>query len=387
MKYLHLLWAGLRRRPLRTLFTFLSTFFAFLLFGLLAATRMAFDGGIEVADAERLLVISKVGFLDVLPVSYGRRIEAVEGVETISGSWWFGGYHKEKRNAFPQFTADESYLDMYPELIIDAAEREAWLKDRDGALIGEALANRFGWKVGDRIPIISPIHQRKDGGHAWEFDISGIMRAGKKGVDTTYMLFHNDYLEEGRAFGQGTMGWYVVKIADTSMSAQVIGVIDGMFANSPTETKTLPEDAFVQEFVGQVGDIGKIFTGIVAVVLFTLFMVTANTMAQGVRERTSELAVMNVLGYSRRKLAGLILAEAVLLVLLGGGLAIAAALPLVAWIAGDPQIGGFFPAFYLSGKYIAIAFGLMLMLGLLSGLIPSVRALTMRNADGLRRLV
>lgn len=384
MKYLHLLWAGLRRRPLRTAFTMLSTFFAFLLFGLLAATRMAFDGGVDVADAQRLFVINKVSLIQPLPMSYGNRIAAIDGVEAVVGNSWFGGYFQEKKNFFANFAVDENYLDLYPELVIGDGERQRWNATRDGVLLGEALAQRFGWKVGDRIPLISPIYTRKDGSNTWDFEVTGIMRAGKQGVDTTYLIFHTEYLDEGRSFGEGTIGWYLLKIDDAGRAAQVGGQIDAMFANSPTETRTAPEDAFVADFARQVGDIGKIFSSIVTVVLFTLFLVTANTMAQGVRERTSELAVMNVLGFSRRKLALMLMAESVLLVLVGGGLAMLIAKPMTAAIG--QSLSGFLPTFYLTTRYVLVAFALMVLLGVFSGLVPAIRALTMKNVDGLRRV-
>ena len=384
MKYAHLIWAGLKRRKLRTLFTLLSTFFAFLLFGMLAATENAFQGGVEVANAERLFVMSKVSIINPLPASYRQRLETIDELEYISPSAWFGGYYQEERNFFAQFTADDSYLDMYADqLIISPEEREAWNNERTGALLGEAIANRFGWQVGDRIPIITPIYQKEDGSNTWEFTVSGIMRGANASVDTTYMLFHNEYLEEGRAFGKGTTGWYTIKVADASQSEAVANRIDDMFMNSAFETKTMPEDAWVKGFISQVGDIGKIFASIVTVVLFTLFLVTANTMAQGVRERTGELAVMNVLGFSRQKLAALMLIESVVLILIGGGLAVVAAKFVTAGLAKTLQ--GFLPGFFFGGDAIVLAFVLMLLLGVLSGLVPAFRALTLRNVEGLAR--
>ena len=384
MKYLHLVWAGLKRRKLRTLFTLLSTFFAFVLFGLLAATKTAFQGGIDVANAERLFVMSKVSIINPLPASYRQRLETIEEIEAISPSAWFGGYYQEEKNFFAQFSADDSYLDMYSDqLILSQEERDAWNRDRTGALLGEALANRFGWKVGDRIPIITPLYQQADGSNTWEFTISGIMRGSSEKVDTTYMLFHNEYLEEGRAFGKGTTGWYTIKVADVSQSESVAARVDEMFMNSSFETKTMPEDAWVKSFISQVGNIGKIFASIVTVVLFTLFLVTANTMAQGVRERTSELAVMNVLGFSRQKLAALMMTESIVLILIGGSLAVLVAVFLSKGMAA--QLQGFLPGFYFGPDAIALAFGLMLLLGVLSGLVPAFRALTMRNIEGLAR--
>lgn len=385
MKYFYLLWAGLKRKPLRTTFTLFSIFFSFLLFALLAATRLAFDAGVDLAGADRILVINKITLINPLPQSYGNRIAQVDGVEQVVHATWFGGYYQEEKNFFAQFPTEEEYLDIYPELLISDEERAAWVADRSGAVIGKKLADRFGWKVGDRIPVISPIWSRQDGGNTWEFNVRGIFRGDKEGVDTTYMLFHYDYLDEGRAYGDGTVGWYIVKVADPDAAPAIAERIDALFANSPNETKTSPEKAFVQGFINQVGDIGKIFVGVVTVVLFTLFLVMANTMAQGVRERSSELAVMNILGFSRKKLAGLIVAESVLLTVIGGGLAFLIAFPLIKGIA--KQISGVMPAFFINREYVLLGFGLMVLLGIVSGAFPAIRALTMKNVDALRRVV
>ncbi|MEL7448646.1 MAG: FtsX-like permease family protein [Pseudomonadota bacterium] len=386
MKYLPLIWHNMFRRRLRTVVTVLSVTIAFLLFGFLTAIRSGLEGGVEVAGVDRLIMVDRVAIINPLPLSYRNRIVATKGVSAVTHATWFGGYYQDKRNFFAQFPVEpESYLEMYPEVVLPQAQRAAWLADRGGAVIGRALADRFGWKVGDRIPIITPIWSRRDGQAAWDFTIRGIFDAGKEGFDTTNMLFHYEYLNEGRAFGNGLVGWYIIQIDDPDQVATMSAALDALFANSSSETKTSSEATFLQGFADQVGDIGAIFTAIVAVVFLTLLLISGNTMAQSVRERTSDLAVMATLGFSRWRIASLVVIEAMLISLIGGGLGLG-----LAWLAvtvgGDPT-SGYLPAFFIAPQYMVLGVGLVVLLGLFSGVLPAWQAVRLRDVDALRRTV
>ncbi len=382
MKYLPLVWRGLMRRKLRTLFTALSIFIAFVLFGALMALKVAFGMGVELAGQDRLVMIQKVSFIQPLPLSYKERIAATAGVAGVTHSSWFGGVYQDPKNFFAQFAVEpESWLAMYPEYVLPEDQKRAWFANRTGAVIGRALADRFGWKVGDRVPL-QPTIWRKADDSPWTFTIDGIYEAGTRGTDTTQFFFHYDYLNEGRMFGQDLTGWYVIRVADPQQSEDVAARLDALFANSPAETKTSTEKAFVQAFAQQIGDIGTILMAILAAVLFTMLLVAANTMAQAVRERTNELAVMKTLGFTDGHLLGLVLAESVLLAVIGGGAGL-----LVAWVitqGGDPT-GGLLPAFFLPPQSLAIGAGLVGLLGIAAGVLPAWQASRLRIVDALRR--
>jgi putative ABC transport system permease protein len=382
VKYFHLVWRSLLRRKVRTLFTALSILVAFLLFGALMALRVAFTLGIDLAGADRLVMIQKVSFIQPLPLSYKGRITAAEGVSAATHSSWFGGVYQDPKNFFAQIAVEpEPFLQMYPEYVLPEDQKRTWYGNRTGAIVGRSLADRFGWKVGDRIPL-QPTIWRKADGSAWEFTIDGIYDAGARGTDVTQMFFHYDYLNESREFGRDLVGWYVVRVSNPDEADRVAQRLDALFANSPSETKTSTEKAFVQAFASQIGDIGAILMAVLVAVLFTILVVAGNTMAQSIRERTNELAVLKTLGFTDGHLLGLVLFESCLLAALGGGIGLA-----LAWIVtqgGDPT-GGFLPAFYLPGRAIAIGIGLILALGIAAGLLPALQASRLRIVDALRR--
>ena len=376
-----LLWRNLFRRKVRTLFTLLSIIVAFVLFIYLAAIRLAFSMGVDVAGVDRLLLIHKVSFIQPLPESYQQRIEATSGVTEVSHQSWFGGIYQDVRNFFPQFAVQsESYLSLYPEYELSEAEREAWLGNRTGAIAGRQLADRFGWKVGDRIPLEGTIWRTRDG-PTWEFVLDGIYDA-EPAVDTGQFFFHYEYLAEANSQGRGWVGMYVIRINDPERAVEIAAAIDDRFANSPFETKTSTEKAFAQSFASQVGNIGAIVTAVLIAVLFTLLLVTANTVAQSVRERTSELAVMKTLGFSSFGISVFVLAESLLLAVVGGALGIGLGYVLIG--QGDPT-GGFFPAFFVPLGDLVLGCLLVVMLGLASGLMPAIQATRLRIVDALRK--
>jgi putative ABC transport system permease protein len=381
MKFLPLLWSSLWRKKVRTIFTLLSIFVAFLLFGLLMTIRTAFSFGVEIAGLDRLVLIHKVSLIMPLPVSYLERLRATEGVTLATHNSWFGGVYQDPSNFFAQISVEpEPFMKLYPEYKVPPEQMKAWLADRQGALVGVDLAKRFNWKIGDRVPIVGTIWQPKQG-QVWEFNIAG-MYDGDPGVDKTQFFFRYDYLNENRRQGDGLVGWYIVKIADPSKAQQMGARFDQMFANSSAETKTTTEKGFVEGFAKQVGDIGAIMIAILVAVLFTMMLVAANTMAQSVRERTSEVGVLKTLGFSNASILMLVLSEAVLIAVIGGGLGL-----LAAWLfiqRGDPT-GGMLPIFILPARDVATGAVLIVVLGLVSGVLPALNAMQLKITDALRR--
>jgi putative ABC transport system permease protein len=382
MKYLPLVWRSLWRRKVRTIFTLLSIFVAFLLFGLLMTIRAAFSLGVDVAGLDRLMVIHKISIIMPLPIAYRGRLESVPGVEAVTHNTWFGGIYQDPSNFFAQIAIEpEKYFGMYPEVHLPAEQMKAWLADRQGAVAGRDLANRFGWKVGDRIPIQGTYYRAKGASQTWEFNLVGIYD-GEPGIDKSNFFFRYDYFDERRANGSGEIGWYVVKIKDASHAKEMASRFDEMFANSPAETKTTSEKGFLDGFAKQVGDIGAIMIAILAAVLFTMLLVVGNTMAQAVRERTSELAVMKTLGFSNVKILSLVLAESLFIAVVAGGLGL-----LTAWAIvqrGDPT-GGLLFTFQLPRRDLLTGALLMVGVGFVAGLLPATNAMRIRITDALRR--
>jgi putative ABC transport system permease protein len=384
VKFLPIVWRNLLRRKIRTTFTLLSIFVAFVLFGVLMAIRAAFSMGIELAGADRLMILNKISIIMPLPRSYGERVRTLEGVKDVTHANWFGGYYQETKNAFANMAVDgESWLRMYPEFVVPEDQKKAWLADRSGAIVGADTAKRFGWKVGDRIPLQATIFRRPDG-QAWEFNVNGIYDSPVKGTDKTQLFFHYEYLNEAvRSIGfADQIGWYVIRVADSEQSPVIAKKIDEMFANSPAETKTDTEKAFVAGFAKQIGNIGLITQLIATAAIFMILIVTANTMAQSIRERTGELGVLKTLGFSDGRVLSMVLLESCVIALTGGVAGLA-----VAWVLvglGDPT-GGFLPMFYFPVRDLIAGFALVMLLGLASGALPAWQAGRLRIVDALRR--
>ncbi len=384
MKYLHLIWAALFRRKTRTFLTLVSIIAAFLLFGMLDAVRTAFDSGSQsLAGVDRLVTSSRYSIIQPLPESLGARIATVPGVREVGHANWFGGIYQDPKNFVFSYAVSPNYLDLYPEIHLSAAQRKAFDATRTGAVIGEVLAKKYGWKVGDKVPLQSTIFPQKNGDKTWTFDIVGIYTVGEgaaNGLDQLFML-HWKYFDESNAYGSGTVGWYVDRLADPAQADRVAKAIDALSANSDHETKTQTEQAFSASFAKQLGDIGLIVGSIMGAVFFTLILLTGNTMAQAVRERTSELAVFKTIGFSSRSVLAMVLAESVLLLLIGGviGVGLAAVLaPIVSKGSGGminlPPVG--------AGSW-AIGVGLMVLIGLVVGALPAWRAMRLNIVDAL----
>ncbi len=383
MRFFRLIWGSLMRKKLRTALTLLSIFVAFAMFGLLCTIKEAFTAGVTMAGADRLIVRHKVSLIMNLPVTYGPRMERLPGVAATMHLTWFNGiYRDDPKNFFATLPVDpEPFLAMYPEYLVPDAQRQTWLATRTGAVVGRTLADRFGWKVGDRVPLASPIWLR-DGDEAWEFDIVGIYDGAKKGTDTSGFFFRYDYFDEGRAYWKGMVGWYVVRVTDPARAEEVAAAIDAEFANSPYETKAEPEGAFAQGFVQQMGNIGAILIAVLSAVFFTILLVAGNTMAQAVRERTDEIGVLKALGFTNQLVLALVLAESCLIAG-AGGLAGLGAAWLVA--AGGSPVPAMLPVFYLPLRDVGIGVGLVFALGLAAGILPAIQAMRLQIAAALGR--
>ena len=386
MKYFHLVWAALFRRKTRTIFTLLSVLAAFLLFGMLDAVRAAFNAPPSAAGVSRLVVSSRISIIQPLPQSLLPRIQAIPGVKDVAYANWFGGYYQEPKNQNYMFqvAVNPSYLDAYPELVLSADQRKAFNETRTGAIIGEAAAKTLNIKLGDKIPIKGSIFTNKASGDTtWTFDIVGIFKAGEekqRGLENQ-MLFRWDYFDEGRTFGNGTIGWYITRVNDPNDSEKVAAAIDALSANSDHETKTQTEQAFNLAFVKQLGDIGLIVGAIMAAVFFTLILLTGNTMAQAVRERIPELAVLKTIGFTNKSVLGLVLAEAVLLIVLGGVLGLLLAQVLLPAVNAGSGGRMNFPPIGRSTWTLGLV--LMLAIGLVVGCLPALRGMRLRIVDAL----
>ncbi len=383
MKFLHLIWANLGRKKLRTSLTLLSIVVAFVLFGFLCAIKQALVGGVALAGADRLIVRHKVSIIQLLPESYQSRMLRVPGVTAAVHQTWFGGIYQDPKNFFMQCpVVPEEFMAMFPEFQLPPEQMKAWLATRTGAIVGRNTAQRFGWKIGDKIPIMSPIWMRK----TWEFDLVGIYDGRDKGTDTTALFFRYDFFDESRKaqnWGQGQVGWYTIRVQDPAQAADVARRVDDEFANSPAETKTEPEGAFIQGWANQIGNIALIVAAILGAVFFTILLVTGSTMSQSVRERIGELGVLKAIGFTNGQVLGLVLAESCLLTVLGGLLGLA-----LAWLMisrGDPT-GGLLPLFFFPARDVLLGAGLSIVLGFVTGILPAQQAMRLRVSEALRRM-
>jgi putative ABC transport system permease protein len=383
MKYLPLVWKNLWRRKIRTTLTLFAVIVSFLLFGVLMIIRLAFAGQVEVAGVDRLMMVHKVSIIQPLPISYLEKIRAVPNVTLVSHASWFGGIYQDPSTNVFEFAVDPvTYMQMYPEFKLPPEQMKAWLSDRQGCIVGRDLANRLGWKLGDKIPIKGTFNRPKGGdGVTWEFNIAGIYD-GDASTDKTQFLFRYDYLDENRRNLSGMTGWYLIRVADPSGAADTAATIDKLFENSSAETKTATEKMVAQSFANQVGDIGAIMTRIAVVVLFVILLITASQMALAVRERTKEIAALKAMGFGDGLILNLVLAESLTVSMVGGLIGLG-----FAWLiakGGDPT-GGFLPIFLLKNQDLVLGVALAVLLGLMAGALPAVSAMRLRITDALRR--
>jgi putative ABC transport system permease protein len=385
MKYLHLVWASLFRSKTRTVLTLVSIIAAFLLFGLLDAVRTSFaQAGQSANGAERLQTGSRLSFIQTLPLALESRIAQVPGVKMVTYANWFGGAYQDPRNQVFSFAVAPNYLDVYPEIEVGAAERKAFASTRTGALVGEKLAQRFHWKVGDRVPLQSTIYPDRAGSKDWAFDIVGILhsRDKKSGAFFDSMFLLNwKYFDDTTPYNRGDVGWYVTRVNDVNQADRVAKAIDALSANSDHETRTQTEQAATASWMKQVADIGLIVGSIMGAVFFTLILLSGNTMMRAVSERTAELAVLKTIGFSNRSVLAMVLAESVLLLVLGGlvGLALASAV-IPAVTAGSGGVLNLPPIDWHSW---ALGVVLMVVIGLVVGALPATSAMRLNIVDAL----
>jgi putative ABC transport system permease protein len=380
VKFLPLLFANLFRRKVRTTLTIGSFAVALFLFCLLITIRAAFNQGVEAAGVDRVIVINKVSLIQPLPIAYRDRILRVPGVKEITFANWFGGVYRDEKNFFAQFAIDHNtYRQLYTEFSIPDAEWAAFQADKTGAIVGRVTAERYGFKVGDHVPIIGAIFPGN-----WDFTVRGIYKGTRKSDDETQFWFRWDHLQEKvPEFARNYAGWYTFRLQPGYDLVKVSRDIDERFANSPFETRTQSEQVFMASFVKQMGNIEFLMISIGSVVFFTLLLVTGNTMAMSVRERTGELAVLKTLGFSDRFVLAIVLAESALVAALGGTLGILLAKAFT--LRGDPT-GGMLASFYLPPAAIAAGAALSLFVGVVAGFLPAFNAMRLPVVSALRRL-
>ncbi len=384
MKYFGLVWKGAWRKRIRTSLTILSILVAFLLFTLLNAIGEAFRTGGALTGAERLVVIDKITLINPLPVAYQARIAAIPGVAAVVPQTWFGGYYQDTKQQFAQFPVEpEAYMDVYPEFEMPEEQFAAWRKNRTGAAVGRALAEQYGWEVGDRVPIHSTIYSIRGGGQVWEFDIEAIFDTDDPKGATNFMLFQHDYFREANTFGDGFVGWYTLRLADGANATEIANTIDTQFANSANETETSTEAAVAASFAKQLGNIALIVQLILGAVFFTLLLVAGNTMSQSVRERISELAVLKTLGFRDSTVLGIVLAESILIMLIGGLLGMLLGWLMTVGIAA--ALANFLPGVVVTSNIVLLAIAFMISAGVLAGIFPALQARRLSIVDALAR--
>jgi putative ABC transport system permease protein len=379
-KFFPLLFANLRRRKIRTILTVGSFAVALFLFGLLGAIRYGFRQGIEVAGADRLVVIGRTSIIQPLPLPYLDRLKRIPGVKDAAHATWLGGVYQDPKNFFAQFAiVPEDWRRLYPEFVVPESQWREFLKDRQGCVVGTKLADRFGWTLGDKVPLKIPGYL---GGGSWDFYIRGVYHGTRPQDDETQFWMRHDLLyEKAPPYWRGIVGWYIVRVANPDDAPAISRAIDAEFGNSASETRTQTESAFAASFMKQMGNIEFLILAIGAIVFFTLLLVTGNTMAISVRERTNEIAVLRAIGYTARFVLGLILTESVLIAAVGGALGL--------WFAHgvvQQDITQGLILLYLPVSALVAGAVIALITGGLAGLLPALGAMRLNVANALRRL-
>ncbi|MBN2384235.1 FtsX-like permease family protein [bacterium] len=381
MRYFPLLLANLRRKRVRTALTIASFAVALFLFGLLTTIDNAFYAGVDVAGVDRLVIRNKISLIMPMPISYYERLKQIEGVELISYATWFGGIYQDPKNFFPQMAIEpETWRNMYPEYLVPEDQWQEFLKDRQGCIVGKQTADKYGWKIGDKIPLLAPVYH---GGETWEFNLHGLYVGKRKSDDQTQFWFHFTYLDERTPYDKGFVGWYMVKVDRADRADVVAKAIDARFENSPFETTSETEQAFAAGFVKQFGNIKLILLSVGSVVFFTLLLITGSNMSLSVRERIGEFAVLKTIGFSDARILIMVLLESVFYSLIGG--LIGLGLSKLFTMSGDPT-GGLLPVFYLSLPKMLLGAAIATTIGLAAGLIPALIAGRLNIVNALRRV-
>jgi putative ABC transport system permease protein len=375
-----LIGVNLRRRPRRTILTVLGLGVALFLFITLRTLLWALQTVGDVGLESRLVTMNKLGMIFSMPLAYRSRIQATDGVSTVSWATWFGGVYQDPKNFFANFAVDpETYLALYPELVLPPEQKQAWLADRMGAIVGVRSMEKFGWKLGQTVTLRGTIYP---GEH--RFNIRGVYVAGKKGFDQTSLLFHHQYLDELlRAQGRDAYaGWYIFGVTDPSRASAIAESIDKSFENSSAATRTQTEKAFNLSFVGLYGNIGFFLNAIGMAVVFAILLVAANTMAMSARERFAEVAILKTLGFTDTDVLRLVLYEA--FVVAGTGLLIGLGGAILLFNLGNFDLGGFVPGLRVTRGIATVAASIAVLIALVSGAVPAWQSSRLKVVDALR---
>lgn len=391
MSLFSLVMSNLFRHKIRTFLTLFSVLVAFLLFTLLRTITGALEGDISLDGVDRLTVSPKYSIIDSLPVSHSDQIARIEGVSSVIHQSWFGGTYQDVSNFFPKFPVrPREYFEMYSEYAIDPSQLDAFERTRTGAVVPADMAERYDWKIGDKIPIIGDIWTLEETpSEPWVFDLVGTYSRADEDATSSgsiagdAFLLNYAYFDEARMeAARGAVGWFTVRISDPDNGAAIAAAIDGVFENSPDPTRSATEAEFARQFAAQIGNIGLMMNGILSAVFFTILLLTANTMTQAFRERVPELAVLKTFGFTDTTVSLLVLAESVLLCVVGGGLGIG----LAAMISGSlrPTVETFISPFVLAPETVILGFVISVILGIVVGIVPAVTAKRLQIVDALR---
>lgn len=387
MNDLYLILKNLLRNKMRFALNITAIVIAFMLFGILGSINNAFNAGIELSADDRLVVVNKINFTQPMPLSYAAKARSIEGVKEVTHANWFGAYVKDSKHFFAGFAVDpDTYLSVYDDYIQVPDELATkWRANRQGVLVGEALAKVYGWKVGDRIAVSSNIFSQADGSAVWDMVVDGVFQSAEPQGDTNFLLFHYKYFIETQTFGSDWIGWLVLTTEAPSLNDRVAKEIDQMFSNSSWETETSSEKQFNKMFLEQIGSVGLIITSVVAAAFFTLLLIVGNSMVLSIRERTKEVAVLKTLGFSATHIFRLVLSESLILALLGGLLGVGLAGVLVTGMSQVPNLKNMLPNLMMSQSVVNVALVYMVLLGVITGFLPAYRAMQLKIVEGLTR--
>ncbi|EKU23529.1 ABC transporter permease [Xanthomonas graminis] len=382
MKYFSLIWAQLFRSKTRSLLTLLSVVAAFLLFGMLDSVRVVFNSGGSVEGANRLIVASRLSIAQSLPVSLQSQIESVPGVKKVTYAMWFGGIYRDRKNFFPNFSVAPNFFDVYSEYDVPPAQLKAFRKTRTAAAVGAALAKKHGWKIGDTIPLQATIFPR-GGSNDWPLTLTTIFKVkdARNAQAENQLMMNWKYFDESNDYIKNQVSWYTVQLGSAEQASRVAQAIDALSLNSDHETKSQTEATFSQAFAKQFADVGLIVTAIMAAVFFTLLLLTGNTMAQAVRERIPELAVLKTIGFRDGTVLTLVMVESVLLIVLGGLIGMGLAALIIPGVAAAS--GNMIPMRGVPAQTWGVALALMVAIGIVVGLLPALRAQRLKIVDAL----
>ena len=386
MRVLKLVTKNLLRHKLRSFLTILGLAFAVFAFGFLRTIVTAWYAGVEASSSSRLITRHAVSFVYPLPLAYRDQIEKVPGVTSVSFAYWFQGTYKDNtfENFFPRYAIDaDAFLEMYPEFVIPPDELETFKKERNACIVGKKIFDKYGWKLGDVIPIEGDIFPGK-----WEFVIRGVYTGKDKTTDETQMFLQWAYVDESlkqtAPYRAGQVGWYAVQIANPNDAATVSASIDSLFANSSAKTKTETEKAFQQSFVSLSGAILTSLEVISYVIIGIILLVLANTIIMSARERVREYAVLKTLGFNAGHIVGLIAGESLIIAMIVGCLGIIFTFPMAAAVAaGFPSM---FPTFNVQASTIFLALAFSLLVGIAAAIFPAIRSARINIVDGLRQV-